>query len=1231
MKYSDLIQFEPIETVVQLREADTAADARRLVETFVISDRMAEMLGELVFPQLQFSKPADNKGLLVVGNYGTGKSHLMAVISAIAEHADLIPRLTNPKVAEKAAGVAGRFRVIRAEIGSTTMSLRDIVCSVLEDGLARLGVTYEFPSTADRHENKSAFEEMMAAFQAKHPDRGLILVLDELLDYLRSRADQALSLDLSFLRELGEVCKGSRFRFIAGVQESLFDNPRFQFVADTLRRVKDRFEQVRIARDDVAFVVAERILKKDAKQQALIREHLKQFAPLYGSMNERMEEFVRLFPVHPAYLDTFERVYVAEKREVLKTLSAAIRRIIDVDVPANDTGLIAYDSYWGVLRDNPSFRSDPAIKEVIDRSGVLDARVQQAFTRPQYKPAAIRIVHALSVHRLTTSDIYAPIGATAEELRDDLCLMLPVPEKDAGFLRTLVETVLKELLRTVSGQFLSFNKENGQYFLDLKKDVDFDSLIEKRAETLSDAQLDRYYFDALRRVVLEDPDAAPYVTGYRIWEHEIEWRERRAGRSGYLFFGAPNERSTAQPVRDFYLYFLQPFDAPYFKDEKKADEVFFRLKDRDDAFDRALRLYAGSREQAAAASGSNKKIYEDKAGDHLRTLTSWLREHVPTAVEVVHQGRSKALQEVVRGKLPPNATVKDYVNTAGSALLAPHFADRSPEYPIFSVLVTRQNRDQTAQEALRWIAGGVKSKQGTAILDALELLDGETLKPRNSRYAKHVLDALSQKGQGQVLNRSEMVASEAGVDFWTKFRVEPEFLSVVLAALVHSGDIVLSLAGKKVDAAGIDQFAKVGIAEVTEFKHIDRPRDLPLGPLQDLCDLLDVPKGLIVNPANRDDGVAKIQQRAGELLGKVVAAQARIPDLIFWGRPILSDQEQKDWKDRLGSLKGFLESLQPFNTSGKLKNFPHDSAAVLGQKPAIDLSREVDELGAVLQQTNPLTSYLGKAEALLDASHPWQDAVRTARADLMAKIASPKQRSEADFKRLLTQTLANLKTKYQDAYLAAHERARLGANDDKRKANLAKDSRLAQIQKIANVEMMPTPQLRDFENKLFALKTCFQLGRPDLDGDPLCPHCGFRPAEEPAGSAAAKKALADLDETLDAIVRGWTDTLRTNLEDPTVSGNIELVSDPVGKRELQGFLKSKALPDPVSPAFVKALQEVLGGLQPVTFGGADLQVALSDGGLPCTISDLKERFDRYVANLTKGKDASKVRILIKRD
>src|SRR5947209_8014696 len=93
MKYGDLIQFDPIESVVQLRTANQEEHARTLVSTYVISDTMAEKLTGLVFPQLQFETPADNKGLFVVGNYGTGKSHLMSVISAVAEHGELASAL----------------------------------------------------------------------------------------------------------------------------------------------------------------------------------------------------------------------------------------------------------------------------------------------------------------------------------------------------------------------------------------------------------------------------------------------------------------------------------------------------------------------------------------------------------------------------------------------------------------------------------------------------------------------------------------------------------------------------------------------------------------------------------------------------------------------------------------------------------------------------------------------------------------------------------------------------------------------------------------------------------------------------------------------------------------------------------------------------------------------------------------------------------------------------------
>jgi hypothetical protein len=1063
MKYGDLIEFDPIESVVQLREAEQEASARRLIETFVISDRMAEQLSDLVIPQLQFATPADNKGLLVVGNYGTGKSHLMAVISAVAENEKLASALTSPAVRESAATLAGRFKVIRTEIGSTTMPLREIVAAVLEDGLSEMGVTFAFPDLSERHENKSVFIEMMAAFESTHPDHGLLLVIDELLDYLRTRKDQELSLDLSFLREVGEVCKGTRFRFVSGVQESLFDNPRFQFVADTLRRVKDRFEQVRIAREDVAHVVSERLLRKSAEQQARIREHLSAFAPLYGNLNERLDDFVRLFPVHPAYLDTFERVYAAEKREVLKTLSASIRRLVDEDVPETEPGLIAYDSYWQHLKDNPSFRSVPEIREVVEKSDVLEGRIQHAFTRPQYRPAAVRVIHALSVHRLTTGDIFAPLGPTAEELRDDLCLMLPVPERDADFLKTVVETVLREIVKTVSGQFISLNRENGQYFLDLKKDIDFDSLIERKAESLDDAQLDRYYFDALRRVVLEDPDAAPYVSGFRIWEHELLWRERMAGRSGYLFFGAPNERSTAQPPRDFYLYFVQPFDEPRFEDERKPEEVFFRLRRPDDDFLRTLKLYAGAREQATTASGANKRIYEDKALGLLRELTQWLQENLPTACEVVHEGRTRTLREILEAaatRSSSRGSVRDQVDAAGATCLAAHFADKAPDYPTFSVTITRENRKQAAQEALRWIAGSVKSKPGTAVLDALELLDGSQLRPQESRYAKQVLELLGQKGQGQVLNRAELVQEEAGVPYWTRFRLEPEFLGVVLAALVHSGDVVLSITGQKLDAASVDQFARLSIDDIAQFKHAGRPRDLPVGPLQELCDLLEVPRGLLVNPATLDDAVRQLSRRVSEEIERAVLAQAKLNELVLWGHPILGDEERADLSRRLAELKSFLESLQAFNTPGKLKNFKHDADAVRAQRAGLRMVREVEDLGDLASRIGPTTSYLGKAEAVLEAGHPWVEQVRERRAELMAKITSPKHRAKASFQTELSRALTELKDAYREAYVEAHGRARLGATDDQRKGRLARDPRLRQLQQLATVEMMPSQQLR---------------------------------------------------------------------------------------------------------------------------------------------------------------------------
>lgn len=75
MKYSDLISFNPIEDVIQLVTADDSNKAREYVKTYIMSDAMVQSLKSPVLEQLQMDEVVDNKGVLVVGNYGTGKSH----------------------------------------------------------------------------------------------------------------------------------------------------------------------------------------------------------------------------------------------------------------------------------------------------------------------------------------------------------------------------------------------------------------------------------------------------------------------------------------------------------------------------------------------------------------------------------------------------------------------------------------------------------------------------------------------------------------------------------------------------------------------------------------------------------------------------------------------------------------------------------------------------------------------------------------------------------------------------------------------------------------------------------------------------------------------------------------------------------------------------------------------------------------------------------------------------
>ncbi|MEI7845475.1 MAG: DUF6079 family protein [Chloroflexota bacterium] len=1232
MKYRDLIQFEPVVDIIQLRQADERIRAEKLVSTYVISDRMTDVILHRILPSLRFDSDKPGDGLFVVGNYGTGKSHLMSIVTAIAEHAGMLHRVTHPAVGDGLKPIAGKFKVVRQETGSTEKNLRDIVLEDLEKHLKRMGVDFHFPPMDQAASNKELIVEMMVVFKQKYPDFGLLVAMDELLDYLRGRKDQQLVLDLNFLREIGEACELTPFRFMAGIQESLFDSPRFQFAADSIRRVKARFEQVRIVREDMAYVVSRRLLAKTEAEKKQVRKHLEKFTNLYAAMAEHLDDYVDLYPIHPAYLEVFEEVTVVEKRDLLKALSKQMESLLDQDVPVEQTGLISFDSYWTILNDEPSYRSVPEIRDVQDKARVLSDRVRTAPNIKDYRPAALRIIAALAVHRLTLSDLYAPIGLTPAELRDRLSLYLPIPEMDADFLLTTVETVLIEISRAVNGQFISHNRENDQYYLDLKKDIDYDALIDQRAASLDDAQLDRYFFDMLARG-LELTDST-YVPGFRIWQRELPWTGQGMTRKGYIFLGAPYERSTAQPERDFYLHFLPPFTVLTRDLGNKPDEVFFAMAQRDAVFIETLRRYAGTREMSSISSGSNKEQYERKADGFMRTLNNWLRENITRAVVIRWKGTEMTVPEALSKHHLSirDMSLREQLFRLASAFLGETFQQKYPNYPKFSGIdFTYESLVQAADATLRAVAGGAATRSAQVVLEGLGLARMESgqlvFATEDSPFAQHVVKMLYTLPDGKVLNRNELIGGQTNAEVDKRFGLEPEWFMVVLAALARQGEITINLPGTRIDSATLDDAARLGVNTLIKFTAVSRPKPIPEQALRALFTELGLPEDLIIDSKKLE--LAPIQLQATvetELNLTVRLLESMREGPRCWREPLFSAAELQLLRDELGEYKNFLSTLQTLNSPGKLRNFSTGQGDVRHIMRTRKVLADIKNLYEVLQAIQPQLEYIYQAEVNLPGDDAWLGVADQARAEQLAVLKDPAQRGTPNVVARLKGCLSNLQDAYARRYLELHTSARLDSIQDTQKKRLTGDVHWAQLRALSALEFLQRSDLQKLEDRLGALRSCPSLTINDLRQHTTCPACGYLPRTAGAdGSAFAQ--LQKVTEDFDYLYNQWVNALISSLKSESSQKNLPMLREQ--EREyVTTFIGTGQLPDRMNDRMVGALRDTLHGLEIIDVDGTDLLLALTRPGMPCTPEDFDARYRSFMAKHLQGKDPAKARIRV---
>ena len=1225
MKYSELISFNPIEDVIQLITADDADKAREYVKTYVMSDAMADSLQAPVIDQLQMDEVVDNKGVLVVGNYGTGKSHLMSVISAIAKDADNLQYLQNKKFAKNMEPIAGKFEVLRIEIGGVTMSLREILFGFIQEDFDARGIDYDVPDFDTVKDNKKLIKDMMMAFNDKYPDKGYLIVVDEFLSYLTSRDERAIVLDLEFFRALGEMCSKSNLRVIFGVQEKVFDNPRFSFVSDTLMHVKDRFTQIIITKEATSYVVSERILKKTPEQKALIRAHLEKFCNLYTGMSSKLDEFVDLYPIHPAYIDVFNKIYLIENRHILKNISLTIKGIFNTDVPENAPGIISFDNYWTAIKSNGLLRSDVTISRVVNASQQLEGIINTSFPKPAYKPLAIKIIYALSVHRLTTNGLDVQFGLTAENLKDDLCLYLMMPEQDADFLLGVVKATLRDIMTTVSGQFIICNEANNQYYIDVDKVVDYDEKIKQKASLMADGELNRYFYQVVYSCL--EWDKKQYVSGFNIYEHDLNWDSHNIFREGYLFMGLPGERSTAQPERDFYLHIMPPYGNSGASRQDLEDEVYFYFKSSNE-FHETISLYAASCSLADISEGKDKDAYLAKANILRKKLVKYLSENKNTCFDVVYNKERNQLIEVLKGRYNRDLTFNDTIDLAASICLDGYFNKIYPDCPVMKTKITRKNMADNARAAFDHFAGR-KTQQSTAMLQSFGILDGDKIRPEGSKFASYYIDKVKALPQQGVLNFSDMFEQQ-GL-YWQidkKFKVWHIFTPIIFLSMVYAGYAVITLKnGETITASSLDKVPKTNVMDLYEFKYLSKPAQISMAELKKLFDVLDINPALLDNPNDREKGVEALLKAAQELCNNSVLLERKLNDgFELWGEPLANQQQIQMMRNACTAVKNeFSNYGARFNTPAKLNNFSLTSEEVDELAKKIALLKLIPEYITFKAECSAVVTYISSIEfidlgaALKSEIENAKASFRSIRDDIMDGVTG-----EAAAQKVSAE-LEKIKDKYIEIYFEEHKKKRLGIEDAKRRGKVQESLALSNLRKLRTIEILSSAKLGEIENDLASLKVCYDLTPNEMKTNPICPHCRYS-LEDKAKNVYGQ--LDNLEDRIDALVAEWTKQLMDTITDPIVLSQKEYLSAQQAK-VIDEFIASGSLPQRVDDFFVKSIQALLKNYEPVVIEIEDLVQKL-DELPPLDEMTFKAKLNDIIYAYTKGKDATTLRIVVKR-
>ncbi|WNZ30024.1 MAG: hypothetical protein IAX21_04010 [Candidatus Bathyarchaeota archaeon] len=1190
-RVEDLINFEEVREVIQI---NAIHNPEEILSKYVISENLRENLVQL-FSQLRQNK---HKSVHVVGNYGTGKSHLLAFISLVLKRKELRNLIKDESVKKSLDDLDREYAIIQFELPATQkVSLVDIFYDQLQEQLeSNYGVSIRAFESEREYDHKKFLDEVVAAIKQKHPNMGLAVIIDEVSDFMKQKTQEDMAYDLQFLRQLGEVSQTIDFIYIGSMQEHVFTSPRYVSEADNISRIQERFQIISIRKEDINKVIGLRVVRKDSSQIITLRGLLEPLKTQFPTLITDEEIYVQLYPVHPYVTEVFRHLPYFEHRGIISFAVTETKKLLNEDFPA----LITYDKIYDLISETHAIKNLEEVKPVVDTISNLDLKID--LLEHRFQKHARKIVKALAVLKLSRET--GKNGATAQELANTLFIE---PETKIIQASDYIDSILKKIRDVTDGQFITRTNE-GNYFLDLHRTVDYDVVIKNEIQNLPDGAVEREFQSLLAdKLELSNKD--------QIVEDTALWKSKNTYRNGWFIIESKRTKKSELEKRDYQFHVLSHY------------------KDRSDfgGIEGQIVLNPEWDEETITAFGTLaaiNQLIQRKYGIDVMPIKKENQYEVcakKLVTCILQNGTFQFANKTrkVSTILESASNLDALFNTLKSEVLEDYFQNRYSKHPAYEQRITLENIEGTVESCIKDLCSkpsmsGLNS-QSINLLRSLNLIEGDSVQTSNSEFADLVLKTLGKAGGKNVA--LDDVLDQLGA---SPYGIEKEMTFLLLSALLLNGEIVfVEKGGKRIFASDFpDAFGK-DLSYFERIKYLLLEEELPIKFVNALFDALKLQKGLLRNKKTWPVAVRSFAETIIKIRNDIQEIQditERLKDDKFY--------PSADVQSIISDLRTIpiekMEKVRSVADFKRLELTEDDVSALAGNYT--QLLHLISALRDYTQEIKSGLRYMDDASIIL-FNHPslfgQRDAeeLRVEFRDSKAIVGNIKQFLKEDERRPVKGKIQQFKRRYIQLYFSAHEKS-VGKSAPWTKLDeLLESEKYFKLQKLAVVRCINATPFHEIAFKIAEIKEmkCVELASDNLEASPICSRCQF-----PEGGSIPLNIGKDVEaisNKINSLDKSWKQQIFSEIEKN--KDQLKLLGS--NERDLiDNLIKSNL--EKVDDDSIKALNNLFNKLEVIDVKLDEFFDFMTQTSDVLTMDELNDRFEKFKNAKIGSIDSDRVRL-----